>query len=84
MTTILLLTKTQPKVGRLKPSAGLQPVAYYWQGQGWVYQYAVGLAVAIMPYRAPSTAQQDTLAVGRQRAGTEPCASWGQHIAGTR
>lgn len=77
---IRLLTKTQLKAERLKPAPGQQPAARYWQGQGWVYQYDAGLAVAMKPYRAPSEAQSAALATGRQLAGTELCASCGRRL----
>ena len=79
-TDIRLMTKTQLKAERLKPALGQRPATRYWQGQGWVYQYDVGLAVAMKPYRAPSEAQGAALAAGRLLAGTEPCASCRQRI----
>jgi DNA polymerase-3 subunit epsilon len=75
-----LLTKTQLKAERLKPSPGQQHAARYWQGMGWVYQYDASLAVPMRPYRASTPAQLAALAAGRQLVGTLPCLGCGQRI----
>ena len=78
--TSRLLTKTQLKAERLRPGPGQQPAARYWQGMGWVYQYDASLAVAMRPYRAPTPAQIEALAAGRELVGTLPCAGCGRRI----
>lgn len=68
-----LLTKTQLRALRLKPAPAQQPAARYWQGRGWVYQYDARQAQPMRPYRAPSAAQLQALAVGRSYVGTVVC-----------
>ena len=80
MTTRRLLTKTQLKAERLRPAPAQAPATAYWQGRGWVALYDASQAVAMRPYRSPSTAQRAALAAGRQLLGTTPCAGCGQRV----
>lgn len=70
-------TKTELLEQRLKPAAGQQPAAYYWQGFHYVALYDPALASSMRSRRAPSPAQTAALAAGRALAGTALCIQCG-------
>lgn len=75
-----LLDRPTLRAMRLKPAKGQKPDGLYWQGHGTVAVFAVAACMPMAPYRAPTAAQLDALASGRQWLGTIKCADCAQRF----